>query len=530
MKKLPLGVQNFREIIDGDYVYVDKTSHVYSLVNGAKYYFLSRPRRFGKSLLLDTIAEAFSGDRELFKGLYIYDTDYPFEKHPVIRFDMSNISNRSSESLQDALSVTLNKMHVSEGIDINSSLPSELFKNLITELHKKYKKRVVVLIDEYDKPVLDQLGNIDVAESNREVLGSFYGILKSMDPHLELTFLTGVTKFTKTTVFSGLNNLLDITLMEDYANICGIEVGLLDFYFGEHIDNLVSQNEFKDSSYLRSEILAWYDGYSWDGETKLINPFSLLSFLIKKRIYSFWYASGTPSFLIKLLKEKPSSYLALMDSDISERSLDSADIRKMSAAPLLFQTGYLTVDSVTYNPPPAVYKLRMPNLEVKEAFSLNIIAEFTENDQDFTESSYRKIKHALSLGNLQGMLDILKALFASIPHQLHVNLEAYYHSVFYAIMTVLGFNVEAEVSVSGGRIDATFELEDNVYVIEFKYIDCPQDTSTETKREKCNKALDDGMAQIISRGYLKRFEGSEKAIHKVVLVFLGRDEIEMRVS
>ncbi|MCL2247751.1 MAG: ATP-binding protein [Oscillospiraceae bacterium] len=530
MKKLPLGVQNFRKIVEGDYVYVDKTNYVYDIINKASYYFLSRPRRFGKSLLLDTIAEAFSGDKELFKGLYIYDTDYSFERHPVIRLDMSNIVNRTSDTLESALREALLKQINSEGFDISSSLSSDLFKNLIMELHEKYGKRVVVLIDEYDKPMLDQLNNIEVAEANRDVLRDFYGILKSMDPHLQLTFLTGVTKFTKTSVFSGLNNLLDITLMEDYANVCGIEVDALDCYFSEHIDDLASQKNFKCSSSLRDEILAWYDGYSWDGETKLINPFSLLSLFMKKRIYSFWYASGTPSFLIKLLKDKPSSYMDLDDLDMSESALDSVDIRKMSAAPLLFQAGYLTVESVNYDPPPAYYKLRMPNLEVKEAFNLNIISEFTESDYAFTESSYRKLKQLLQSGNLEGILSILKSLFASIPHQLHVNREAYYHSIFYAIMTILGFDIEAEISVSGGRIDATLELADNVYVMEFKYLDCPVDVSADVKRNAIDKALDAGMAQIVGKGYANKFKNSNKTVRRAVLVFTGRDEIEMRVE
>jgi hypothetical protein len=338
-----------------------------------------------------------------------------------------------------------------------------------------------------------------------------------------------VTKFTKTSIFSGLNNLLDITLMEDYANICGIEVDALDRYFSEHIDDLASQKNFKNSSNLRDEILAWYDGYSWDGETKLINPFSLLSLFMKKRIYSFWYASGTPSFLIKLLKEKPSSYLSLGNLRMSERTLDSVDIRKMSVAPLLFQTGYLTVESVNYDPPPAAYNLRMPNHEVKEAFNLNLIAEFTENDQDFTEHSYWEIRESLRSGNLDVMLNILKSLFASIPHQLHVNLEAYYHSILYAIMTILGFDIEAEISVSGGRIDATLELEGNVYVMELKYLSCPPDLSADEKRNMIDKALNAGMAQIIDKGYAKKYESSTKAVHKAVLVFTGRDEIEMLV-
>jgi hypothetical protein len=221
LKKLPLGIQNFRKIVDGNYVYVDKTRYIYDLISNASYYFLSRPRRFGKSLLLDTIAEAFSGDRELFKDLWIYDSDYSFEKHPVIRLDMSNIANKTPETLENELTITLKQRVAQEGFDVGFDSPSAIFKTLIEMLHEKYSSRVVVLIDEYDKPILDHLQDTETAEANREVLRGFYGILKSMDPFLRFTFITGVTKFTKTSIFSGLNNLLDITMTTAYSNICG---------------------------------------------------------------------------------------------------------------------------------------------------------------------------------------------------------------------------------------------------------------------------------------------------------------------
>ena len=302
MKKLPLGLQSFRKIVDGDYVYVDKTQYIYNLINNGCYYFLSRPRRFGKSLLLDTIAEAMSGNKELFKDLFIYDSDYNFEKYPVLRLDMSNIANETPEILKEELSGELNKRVKSEGFDFEYSTPSAVFKNLIEALCKKYGQRVVVLIDEYDKPILDHIINTETAEANRKVLSGFYGVMKSLDACLRLTFITGVTKFTKTSIFSEMNNLLDLTLTKKYSNICGIAVDDLAEYFGEHIENLATLNSFKRYSNIHDEILAWYDGYSWDGETRVINPFSLLSFFEQERFSSFWYASGTPKFLMDLIK------------------------------------------------------------------------------------------------------------------------------------------------------------------------------------------------------------------------------------
>ena len=376
MKRIPLGIQCFRKIIEGGYVYVDKTQYIYSLVNDVKYCFLSRPRRFGKSLLLDTIGEVLSGNKELFKELWIYNADYEFVKHPVLRLDMSNIANKTPEVLENSLTAELQNRVKKEGFDIAYDIPSDLFKTLIEALSRKYSQRVVILIDEYDKPILDHLDVLDTAEANRKVLKSFYGVLKSMDPYLRFTFITGVSKFTKTSIFSELNNLLDITMKKEYSNICGIGAEDLDKYFSEYIKQLEQGGDLERYGSINDAILAWYDGYSWDGRTRVINPFSLLSFFMQQRFSSFWYSSGTPTFLIKLIKNKPSSFLALKDLEISERALDTFDIRKMSIAPLLFQTGYLTVDEKRFRGASESYLLRTPNLEVAEAFHLNIIAEF----------------------------------------------------------------------------------------------------------------------------------------------------------
>ncbi|MCL2060420.1 MAG: AAA family ATPase, partial [Oscillospiraceae bacterium] len=346
MKKLPLGIQSFREIASGGYIYVDKTEYIYNLIGEAKYYFISRPRRFGKSLLLDTIGEVFSGDRELFKGLWIYGSDYEFKKHPVIRLDMSNISNSSPGVLEDSLYDDLSIKMEDEGIEITDRNPANVFKRLILSLYKKYNQRVVVLIDEYDKPILDHLSDAEAAEANRQVLRGFYGILKSMDPYLRFTMITGVTKFTKTSIFSGLNNLFDITMSRKYANICGIPVECLGEYFGEHIANLSSSNDFMETDDIHGKILDWYDGYSWDGKSRLLNPFSLLNFFLQKRLGSYWYASGTPWFLIDIIKKKPASFVTLKNLEIGEWMLDAFDILKIEPEPLMFQTGYLTVKEV----------------------------------------------------------------------------------------------------------------------------------------------------------------------------------------
>ena len=530
LKKLPLGIQNFREIAEGDYVYVDKTRFIYNLINDAKYYFLSRPRRFGKSLLLDTIGEAFSGDKELFKGLWIHGSGYDFVKYPVIRIDMSNIANETPEILKGSLKDECNYIAGKEHVSICGDEPSILFKRLIEALYDKHSQRVVVLIDEYDKPILDHIDDIKTAGANRQVMKGFYGLLKSMDKYLRFSFITGVSKFTKTSIFSGLNNLKDITMAEDYANICGIPVESLDEYFYEHIESLKTHKRFMECGSIRDKILEWYDGYSWDGETKLLNPFSLISFFNLKKFSGFWYASGSPRFLLDLIKKKPESYAAIRNTRLSEDMLDSMEIDMITIEPMLFQTGYLTVYETQQTLDDIIYYLGIPNNEVRRAFNLHILAALAESDNVRTGQMRLSIDTALRSGDLQKMLDIMRGFFASIPYNLHVDLEAYYHSLFYTFMSVLGFDMAVEVSVSKGRVDAVLELDDKVYVIELKYEKCPPEASMDTKRKLFEKTLNEAMEQINSKGYGAKYQGSGKAVYQAAFAFLGRGDIEMRVE
>jgi len=262
----------------------------------------------------------------------------------------------------------------------------------------------------------------------------------------------------------------------------------------------------------------------------VINPFSLLSFFAGKKFAGFWYASGTPRFLLDLIKRRPKGYTGLCNLEVGEWELDTFDIRRMEVEPLLFQTGYLTIKRVQKVMVPEVYVLGIPNLEVRLAFNLHILAEFTESGGPQATSAHRRISQALNGGDLQGMLETLRSLFATIPYQLHISKEAYYHSIFYAIINLLGFDIDTEVSVSGGRIDATLELDDKAYVIELKYVDCPESAPPEEKSKLSDKALEEGMRQINDKGYAKKFEGSGKAVYKAAFAFLGRSDIEMMVE
>ena len=527
MKKLPIGIQTFRKIVEGNNVYVDKTKYIYDLIKNGNCYFLSRPRRFGKSLLLDTIAEVFKGSKELFKGLWIYDSDYDFASHSVIRLDMSNVDTKTPDVFEKSLAARLRYVFEEEGILFSDDTPPGLLINLIKGLYKKHNQRVVVLIDEYDKPILDHITDFETAEANRAILRSFYGILKSLDSYIAMTFFTGVSKFIKTSVFSSLNNLTDITMNRKYANICGILVDDLEKYFGDRIKDLATQDIYKDRGDMHSLILSWYDGYSWDGKTKLLNPYGLLSFFVAEEFKSFWFVSGSPKFLIDLIKNKPDVVPNLQNLTICEADMDAIDILNMTIGPLLFQTGYLTVAKIVYPDVWPEYVLEIPNFEVRQAFYKHLTAGLTEQDHVFVSETNRQINKALSTGDLQSVLTVLRSLFAAIPHQLHVDKEAYYHSIFISVMHVLGFKIDAEVSVSKGRIDAVLELGDKVYVFEFKYQACPPNADESEKRELSGKALKQGMKQIADRGYADKYKGSGKKIYQAAFAFLGRDNVEM---
>ena len=407
-------------------------------------------------------------------------------------------------------------------------MPSEIFMHFIELLYNKYNQRVVVLIDEYDKPILDHIDSIEIANANRQILREFYGILKSMDPYLQFTFITGVSKFVKTSIFSGVNNLLDITLSKKTANICGITMDDLDQYFGCYIEHLSMQDGFAQYKNIRDDILTWYDGYSWDGQTRVINPFSLLSFLQQERFAGFWYASGTPGFLLETIKKNPESYSNKNNIEITETMLDSIEIDKIMIEPLLFQTGYLTIKEIIKTTGSQIYHLGVPNYEVREAFNIHVVAALTENDDVRTGQMRLAVDRALQAGDLPKMLEILRGFFASIPYNLHVDLEAYYHSIFYAFMSALGFDLSVEVSVSKGKVDAVLELSDKVYIIEFKYCKCPPDINEVKKRELFDTALDAAIEQIHKRGYAEQYHGSGKAIYQAAFAFLGRGDIEMR--
>lgn len=401
IRKYPIGLQSFREIREGGFVYVDKTEKIHRMVNYGKYYFLSRPRRFGKSLLLDTISELFSGSEALFKGLWIHDKWNWDNKNPVIRISFSNIGT-GTIGLQNAIERTVQENAQRLQIELTAPAYDQLFKELITKAAQQGK--VAILIDEYDKPLIDYLDNIPKAEENRTILKNFYSILKDADEHIRLLILTGVSRFSKVSIFSDLNNLEDITLSKHFNNITGITQQELETNFAGELEEL-PQLLGMDKPQLLENIKDWYNGYSWNGKETLYNPFSLLSFMKEEAFRNFWFATGSPSFLVNILKKRREyNFENIRESDIS---LGSFQIENPVSAPLLFQTGYLTIKS--YDPDSQLYTLDYPNREVKASLLDNLLSAYREVFPGSSISVTADLRAALEHGEINGIINELNA-------------------------------------------------------------------------------------------------------------------------
>ncbi|MDR1042533.1 MAG: ATP-binding protein [Clostridiales Family XIII bacterium] len=546
MKKLPVGIQTFRQMIEEDYVYADKTECIYNLIQGGKYFFLSRPRRFGKSLLVDTMAELFSGERSLFNGLWIDRSDYDFKRYPVIRLDMTQVNLESAKTMDDSILLQLKQTAEKESVDVMQENPVDFFTILIERLREKYGERVCVLIDEYDKPVIDFITDPARAEKNRERLGNIYGVLKGQDANLRFVFLTGVSKFTKLSLFSKLNNLMDLTLTDAYAGICGFTEQEFDALFQEHLEayrevsrEYGRRDGDKELTEIRENIFDWYDGYTWDGRTRVFNPFSLLSFFQNNKYKAYWYSTGIPTFLMDVFKEHPQEYVDIQDKTITETLLDSHDIERAPLVSLLFQTGFLTVTNASDSAPPK-YSLAFPNTEVALSFGQMFLNAVADVPDPFSISFVNEMSDALDAGEPERLEAPLNGLFASIPYQLHIPRESFYQSIFLAVMQFLGFRVLGEISVAEGRIDGVLDrMNGKSYVIEFKYaktVDREEPATNETFEDaevRIDNLLDAGISeafrQIERRGYADRYAGSRREVYKVAASVCGAGHTRIKV-
>ncbi len=475
MQNLPIGIQDFRKLREGDYLYVDKTPWIHQLVNSSGYYFLSRPRRFGKSLLISTLRELFLGSEDLFSDLWI-EGKYDFTPHPVIHISFNNLGYKEI-GLQESLLRSLAQIALSYDITLSEKSPGLQFEELIRRLSKNGQD-VVLLIDEYDKPIIDYLDDLPQAQANREILKNFYSIIKEADRYLRFMLITGVSRFSKVSIFSDLNNLRDITISQQYNALAGYTQEELEHSFAARIDNLATSMSMSRDALLLM-IKNWYNGYNWTGSERLYNPFSVLNLFEGGQFHNFWFATGTPTFLVKSLQE--GWHYQLEELEVGSVLLENLDIEHPDYRSLLFQTGYLTITSQpVYN----VYELGYPNQEVKDSLLQHMIGAFTWQGKGDAAPMVLKLKKALDAGDTDRFVSLINSLFAAIPEKIfRKKTEAAYHAVIYTSLSLMGFYIEAEVAAGEGYLDAVLKTTDRIYVIEFKVGHPPEDAIAQIRKK-----------------------------------------------
>ncbi|MCO6478710.1 MAG: AAA family ATPase [Phaeodactylibacter sp.] len=503
MKKYPIGIQDFRELIKGEFLYIDKTREIFELTESGKYYFLSRPRRFGKSLLISTLKYLFQGERELFKGLWI-EGEYDFEPHPVLHFSFSALGYKDI-GLETSLHQALDNKAEEAGFSLTQQGMGPRFQELIRKLAKDGRK-VVLLIDEYDKPLVDYIDQPEQAEINRDILKNFFSIIKDSDPFLQFFLITGVSKFSKVSLFSDLNHLRDITLVEQFEAIAGYTQAELEAFFKSEIEQL-AQKTGKPVEALKEEVRHWYNGYSWGTETRLYNPFSILNLFASQRFANYWWETGTPTFLIKKLREEFRYNLnRLVAGQVMFESFTVDDLNWLA---LLFQTGYLTIRA--YDPATGLYTLDYPNREVRDTMQQHLLGAFREAPKTESLPLLINIKEALEKGEMERLIEQVDILFSTIPYQIfQQKQEAFFHAVLHLSFSAIGLLVQSEVSTAKGRVDTVVHTKDRIYVMEFK-LDAPAGSALEQIREKRygNPFLNQGK-EVIALGV--SFSSAEKAV------------------
>ena len=473
MKKLPLGIQSIDKILaKNDYVYVDKTGFIKQLIDaGSPHYFMSRPRRFGKSLFVSTLEEVFKGNKELFKGLDIYNSDYQWTSHPVLHLDFGRIPNRTPAEFESALKRKFQHLAAEHGVSVETPTVEEGIEDLVKKMAVKGK--VVVLVDEYDKPIIDKLNNLDAARGNRELLKSMYSTLKGLDAHIKFTFITGVSKFSQVSLFSGPNYLTDITMDEDYACMLGYTENEIKHYFAEHsqyiVDRRVAARHEVTTEEVLDELRVWYNGYRFSkAPDSVYNPFSTLNFMKLGLPKSYWYSTGTPSFLIDQVKKHPQAIVPLSGATALESTLsDISNFNRINLTALMFQTGYLTITG--YDREQDFYHLDFPNTEVRQAFFNSLLEDFAEMDPTGVAKSAQKIQEALNNFDLKTVVSIMNAHFGKIAYHLFSkSQEGFYHAVFLTFLERSGIKTTAEVATNVGRIDLVADLPKAICIFELK--------------------------------------------------------------
>lgn len=498
----PIGIQNFEKLREEGFVYVDKTDKIYSLVSNGGYYFLSRPRRFGKSLLVSTMEAYFQGRRELFKGLAIDSLEKEWVKYPVLHLSLGGSSYSSMYELESKLAYLLGTLESEYGIGHTLDMTDSVrFSNIIRTARSMTGRKVAVLIDEYDKPLIDNIDDRSLYDQIRRKLQGLYSVIKEEDSNICFGFLTGVTKIGKLSIFSGLNNLNDISMDAEYSDICGISENELYNYFQESIQDLADANRMDIRACL-AKLKEMYDGYHFcENSMGVYNPFSLLNTFQKKKFQEYWFETGTPTFLVDVIRKTSFDVSSLSEQTVDSTLMGAADAVYENPVPMLFQSGYLTIKD--YNGEYGFYTLTFPNLEVKRGFLNYLLKYYTNIDNTSGTGAIYRLSDALQKGRPEEFLTILSSLFARAPYQIQGNAEKDFQYAIWIIVELLGIHIQAERQTSNGRIDLLIQTKEYIYVIELKV----------------DSTADEALKQIEEKGYARPFAADPRRLYKIGVCF-----------
>lgn len=498
----PIGIQDFEKVRKDGYVYVDKSELIFKMAQQGGYYFLSRPRRFGKSLLVSTMEAYFSGKKDLFEGLAIASLEKDWKPYPVLRFDLSGEDYSQASSLVSVLSRQLKHWEDTYGVSDLADTPSSRFKEIIDSAYAKTGQPVVILIDEYDKPIVDNLGNDTLSDVFRRQLQAFYSVMKAKDKYIKFGFLTGVTKIGKLSVFSGLNNLKDISLDSRYSDICGISEADLMVYFQDSIIALADANDIAENECYR-RLARMYDGYHFSENAKgMYNPFSVLNTLDTHKFKEYWIETGTPSFLVEVMRQTDYDVTRIASEQADSTLLTDIDTVFQNPVPLLYQSGYLTITG--YDEDSGIYTLGFPNLEVKHGF-LSFLLNYYTTAKGSGNLLIRQMRNDLVTGNPEQFMKRMEAFFARQNYQIQGDAEKDFQYAMSIILQLLGerVSVQTENATSEGRIDILVEVPRFVYIIEIKI----------------NDTAEAALQQIEERNYARKFTDDERIVYKIGVRF-----------
>jgi hypothetical protein len=507
LKNLPLDEQSFKKMIGRDLLYVDKTGYIAKLIDSKlTFFFLSRPRRFGKSLLISTMKEVFSCNKRLFKNLEIYN-QIEWIKYPIIHFDFSKIGVDETITVKKALAGEVDKISRYYKLPIASGNHKTKFSALIENLSRKKKKPLVILIDEYDHFIIRCITDEQQRETNRSQLKDFFSVLKGSSEFLRFVFITGVSRFSRVSIFSDLNNLIDLTFNPDYSAIAGYTEKELHDYFPGFIEKF-ARKENLPADRLTSLIRKWYNGYSWDGETRVYNPFSVLNLFFNFRFGYYWYASSTPTFLIESIRERKIKIQELDRIEVSRATLENMQVDDLQLIPILFQTGYLTiVEKIEESIEHEKFLVDYPNKDVRYSFLTHLLEDFSRDNPRLIDT----ISNAVQENRMDDALETMKTIFAGVPYNnFDYTNEASYHSLFHIILVLLLDNIGAQIQTNRGRIDQVIETDNTIYIFEFKL-------------ENAQKAID----QIHRKKYYEKYQNQSK---RIVLVGVSFSKEERNIK